>query len=128
MISYSRARGLRLAIGLAAVCLLMVSPAAHADVPGWSDGYGYIGHGEIDADHKSATVCDIKDDDLRVGVEYHIAFGPFHKTTLLQAGPRRGCTDDSVWLGTITSAMFCYGYDLNAGPGSLRWCNDPAHL
>lgn len=128
MTSHRRTRRFAIVAGAAAACLLAISPAAHAGARAWSDGYGNVGHGEIVFDRKEIVVCDSRNDTDRVGVEYEVAYGPFRRTALLQAGPRRGCKIDNVLLGTITSAKFCYGGDVSSGPGSYRHCNNTARF
>jgi hypothetical protein len=117
-------RGAVLLAVVVAGSLLTANPSASADEVPWTDGAfdsgGRIGNVEI-RDHRDVVVCDLRTDDLRVGVEYTTTIG---RTIIVQAGPRKGCTTHTVWLGRIQTAMFCYGYDVDPDGGSFRWCKE----
>lgn len=114
----------RSALGVLLVGVLLAgAPASASEAPwfdGVNDGRTAVGDVEI-SNRRDLLLCDLRTDDMRVGVEYTTSIG---RHLLLEAGPRRGCRRDSVVLGVIVEAMLCYGYDVNPEGGSFRWCNE----
>ncbi|MFB9207599.1 hypothetical protein ACFFV7_40900 [Nonomuraea spiralis] len=104
---------------------LLVTGPVWASARPWTDGYGRLGTVEISADRKRVMLCDALDDEDKVAVEYKTTIG---RTILLQAGPKSGCVEDSVFFGSIKRAQFCHGPDVDPDGGTWRWCNPARNI
>ncbi|MDH2426467.1 hypothetical protein [Sphaerisporangium sp. TRM90804] len=104
---------------LTSALIVAASPAQAAT--DWQDGYAGVGRVTISGGHKDILLCDTKADRFRVGVEYSTSIG---RRLTLQTGPGVGCVSDSIFLGSVTAAKFCYGRSL--ARGGVRSCNAQA--
>ncbi|GGS76805.1 hypothetical protein GCM10010156_39510 [Planobispora rosea] len=108
---------------------LLASASAHAETgrAPWIGGLDGVGEVEISGDRENVTLCDHSTDDRRVAVQYRTTMG---RVVVVQAGPGRGCVEDSVVVGSIERAKFCYGLggaDLG-DPAASRWCDEPENI
>src|SRR5262245_7707673 len=88
-----------------ALTTLIPAPTAHADRRDWADVGSEYGAVIVTADRKHITVCDTRVDDTEVWAEYATSFLLIHT---LKDPQGSGCTDDSVFFGTITVFKLCF--------------------
>ncbi|WP_327586963.1 hypothetical protein OHA25_08120 [Nonomuraea sp. NBC_00507] len=104
------ANRIRLIAGIAAASLLALSPAVAAAPQPWTDAYTGVGQVNIGPDRKTIFLCDDATDTEEVAIRYEVSYDRlFRRIGFLKIGPRKGCIDDTLWLGTVTAAAFCHG-------------------
>nr|BFE78979.1 hypothetical protein GCM10020093_015800 [Planobispora longispora] len=93
----------------------------------WTGGLDGVGDVEIGGERENVTLCDRAADDRKVAVQYRTTMG---RVIVVQAGPDEGCADDSVVVGSIERAKFCYGPgDADLGdPAASRWCDTAENI